>query len=193
MTEWLTLSLSSCYFTFLQLNSACHFISFCLASSYIKWFFCYCSYFPHQELNLCTLHCKHGVFTGLPEKSHHSFLCCIISITCWFMEPSGQLPTNRRKGIPGACLWAIAYTFAFGQFFGQTLTWLNFSRFSSLLLLKLFNFLLHLFLFGSDGLDHWHGIAQLFLKNKNWYVFNLVYEVKVYNIIFSTQKTFNTY
>lgn len=40
----------------------------------------------------------------------------------------------------------------------------DFPRFSPLLLLKLFNFLLHFFLFASYGLDHWHGIAQLLLQ-----------------------------
>ena len=40
------------------------------------------------------------------------------------MEPSGQLYTKSGEGVPGAFVQAIAYGFAFGQFFGQTLTWL---------------------------------------------------------------------
>lgn len=153
----------------LKANSTCHFLQFSF------YFLLYKVHFP------CNSYHPFLVLTSLCGS--------VLSITCWTMNPSGQLATYWQWGRCPLCLCLyklLLLGLPLVSFFVRNSLSFHFSRFSSLLLLKLFNFLLHFFLFGSDGLDHWHGIAQLFLKNKNQYVFNLEYEVKVYNIIVSS-------
>eukprot|EP00069_Balaena_mysticetus_P012205 bmy_07473T0 len=71
-------------------------------------------FFPNKIILLCR------ALYDTEQRNINQLLCCITSITCWPMEPSGQLYAKSGEGVPGAFVQAIAYGFAFGRFFARS-------------------------------------------------------------------------